>query len=69
MSFIEYLRLCIGLGLSLIPILAFAFGIAWLVTVPPLHGPIAVALAIAAIIFAGPALACLAGRIMDLIAP
>ena len=69
MSFIEYLRLCIGLGLSIIPILAFAFGIVWLVTVPPLHAPIAVALAITAMIFATPPLAWLAAHIMDLIAP
>lgn len=69
MSFIEYLRLCLGLGLSIIPILAFAFGLTWLIAVSPLPGPVTIALSIAAMVFVTPPLCWLALRIMDLIAP
>ena len=69
MSFIEYLRLCFGLGLSIIPILAFAFGLTWLIAVSPLNAPVTIALGFAAIIFAIPPLTWLAAHIMDLIAP
>ena len=69
MSFIEYLRLCLGLGLAVLPFLAFAFGLAWLAVVSPLPGPVTIALCIAAMIFATPPLAWLAAHIMDFIAP
>ena len=69
MSFTEYLRLCLALGLAALPILAFAFGLAFLVEVSPLHDPATIAMTIAATIFVGPALACLAARIMDALAP
>ena len=69
MSFTEYLRLCLALGLAILPFLAFAFGLACLVAVSPLHGPATWALAFAAIIFAAPPLTCLAVRLMELIAP
>ena len=69
MSFIEYLRLCLGLGLSIIPILAFAFGLTWLIVVSPLSAPVTIALGFTAMIFAIPPLTWLAAHIMDLIAP
>ena len=69
MRFIEYLRLCLGLGLAIIPILAFAFGLTWLIVVSPLNAPVTIALGFAAIIFAIPPLTWLAAHIMDLIAP
>ena len=69
MSFIEYLRLCLGLGLAVLPFLAFALGLAWLAVVSPLPGPVTIALFIATIIFATPPLCWLALRIMDFIAP
>ena len=69
MSFIEYLRLCLGLGLSIIPILAFAFGLTWLIAVSPLNAPVTIALAFAAMIFAAPPLVWLSAHIMDFIAP
>jgi ABC-type antimicrobial peptide transport system permease subunit len=68
-SFIEYLRLCLGLGLSIIPILAFAFGLTWLIVVSPLSAPVTIALAFAATVLATPPFCWLAARIMDLTAP
>lgn len=69
MSFTEYLRLCLGLGLGVAPILAFAFGLTWLIVALPLNAPVAIALIFTAAIFATPPLALLAAHIMDLIAP
>ena len=69
MSFIEYLRLCLGLGLAVLPFLAFALGLTWLAVVSPLPGPVTIALSIAAMVFVTPPLCWLALRIMDLIAP
>lgn len=69
MSFIEYLRFCLGLGLSIIPILAFAFGLTWLIVVSPLSAPVTIALAFAATVLATPLLCLLMLWIMDLIAP
>lgn len=69
MSFTEYLRLCLGLGLAIIPILASASGVVWLIAVSPLNVPATTALAFAIIIFAALPLGWLATRIMDLIAP
>lgn len=69
MSFIEYLRLCFGLGLSIIPILAFAFGLTWLIVVSPLSAPVTIALAFAATVLATPLLCLLMLWIMDRIAP
>lgn len=69
MSFTEYLRLCLGLGLSVAPILAFAFGLTWLIVALPLNAPVSIALIFAAMIFATPPLCWLVVRLMDLIAP
>ena len=69
MSFTDHLRLCLVLGLALLPILAFGFGIAWLVAVSPLSAPATIALAFAAMVLATPPFCWLAARIMDLIAP
>ena len=69
MSFIEYLRLCLGLGLAIIPILAFTFGLTWLIVVSPLSAPVTIALAFAAMVLATPPFCWLAARIMDLTAP
>ena len=69
MSFIEYLRLCLGLGLAIIPILAFAFGLTWLIVLSPLNAPATIALAFAATVLATPLLCLLMLWIMDLIAP
>lgn len=69
MSFIEYLRLCLGLGLAVLPFLVFALGLTWLAVVSPLPGPVTIALSIAAMVFVTPPLCWLALRIMDLIAP
>ena len=44
MSFTEYLRLCLGLGLGVAPILAFAFGLTWLIVALPLNALVAIAL-------------------------
>ena len=69
MSFIEYLRLCFVLGLSIIPSLAFAFGLTWLIVVSPLSAPVTIALAFAATVLATPLLCLLMIWIMDRIAP
>ena len=69
MSFIEYLRLCLAFGLAIIPILAFAFGLTWLIVVSPLSVPVTIALAFAATVLATPLLCLLMLWIMDLIAP
>ena len=69
MSFTDHLRLCLVLGLVLLPILAFGFGIIWLVAVSPLSAPATIALAFAAMVLATPLLCWLMILIMDRIAP
>ena len=69
MSFTDHLRLCLGLGLAIIPILAFAFGLTWLIVVSPLSAPVTIALAFAATVLATPLLCLLMLWIMDRIAP
>ena len=69
MSFIEYLRLCLALGLAIIPPLAVAFGFTWLIAVSPLSIPATIALAFAALALATPPMCWLMILIMDRIAP
>ena len=69
MSFTEYLRLCLALGLAVLPFLAFALGLAWLAAVSPLSIPATIALAFAAMVLATPLLCWLMILIMDRIAP
>lgn len=69
MTFTEYLRFCIGLGLGIIPVLVLAFGLAWFIEVSTLPDLIGIGLALIVAVFVTPALCCVMVRIMDLIAP
>lgn len=69
MTFTGYLRLCLGLGLSIIPFLVLAFGLAWFIEVSALPDLISVGLAFITAVFVVPALCEVMVRAMDLIAP